>query len=248
MSADAARPSASPGDDPSRLRRELARLQAELDQFAHVASRELEAPLRSAGSAAVTLIAARHGRLEGADAEVTLGELASSLDRMHAIVQGLLTYYRTGRGGLKVAPTEAEAACDRAAARLQGEVLGTGAAVTRGRLPQVWADPEGLEEVFFQLLDNALKFRGPSTPEVSVSARPEGGAVIFSVADNGAGIPSRELESVFTLFARGEGAAQPGSGLGLAVAKKIVSLHGGRIWLESGPGKGTTARFTLPER
>jgi signal transduction histidine kinase len=123
----------------------------------------------------------------------------------------------------------------------------SGAVVHRGDLPpQVVADPGQLTQLFQNLLANAIRFRGEAAPEITVSAQRDGACWKFSVADNGVGIEERFLERIFVIFQRLHGRERPGTGIGLAICRKIVDRHGGRIWVDSRPGKGSTFHFTLP--
>jgi chemotaxis family two-component system sensor kinase Cph1 len=134
---------------------------------------------------------------------------------------------------------------DQALADLREAVEQSGAKVTRSPLPEIEAEPSQIVQVFQNLIGNALKFRGEAPPRIHVSARREGREWVFSVRDNGIGMDPAEAEQVFTLFKRLHPEI-PGSGIGLAICRKIVERHGGRLWVESEPGRGSTFSFTLP--
>lgn len=144
---------------------------------------------------------------------------------------------------------DAAEALDEALVNLRAVIEGSGAAVTAGPLPRVWANQAQLVRVFQNLVSNAVKFCGKNAPRIRIEAGQEAGDPLFRVRDNGIGIDPAYHDRVFTLFKRlHTGAAYPGAGIGLAVCKRIVERHGGRIWLVSAPGEGTTVCFTLPAR
>ena len=136
---------------------------------------------------------------------------------------------------------------EEALADLETAIEESGATVERGPLPTVAADPAELKQLFQNLVSNALKFRGPAPPRLEIGSEPDGDFRRVWVRDNGVGIPAEDQSRVFELFERLQGRSEaPGSGIGLAIAKKVVERHGGRIWVESQPGRGSTFYFTLP--
>ena len=169
---------------------------------------------------------------------------------MQALINDLLAFSRVGTRGDNPEPTDIAALVDRVLVNLGPAVEDAGARVTRDDLPIVTVDAGQMNQVFQNLIANAMKFRRPDSPaEVHISARREPGEWIFSVADNGIGIASEFADRIFVLFQRLHSRAEyPGTGIGLSICKKIVERHGGRIWLESEPGKGTTFLFTIPDR
>jgi light-regulated signal transduction histidine kinase (bacteriophytochrome) len=169
--------------------------------------------------------------------------------RMQKLIEDLLQYSRIASQGSPPTPTSAGAALDRAALNLQQAVQDAGAVITRGPLPDLEADPGQLGLLFQNLLGNALKFRGPEPPAIHVSAVQEGERWHFSVKDNGIGIAPQHFDRIFEIFQRLHTRnAYPGTGIGLALCKRIVERHRGRIWVDSGPGRGTTFHFTLPAK
>jgi light-regulated signal transduction histidine kinase (bacteriophytochrome) len=166
---------------------------------------------------------------------------------MHSLINDLLTYSRVGTRGKPLEPTDCEAVFDQSVSNLKVAVEESGARVTHDSLPTVMADSSQLEELFQNLIGNAIKFHGEEPPRVHVSVRPDGNQWVFSVRDNGIGIAPEFAERIFIIFQRLHGNEKyPGTGIGLAVCKKIVECHGGRIWVESELGKGATFYFTLP--
>ena len=198
-------------------------------------------------SSYVQLLAKRyHGRLD-ADADDFIGYAVEGTLRMKALIDDLLTYSRVDTQGKALAPTECEAVFRQALDDLQAAIAESGAVVTHDPLPAVMADRVQLRQLWQNLLSNALKFRGEEPPRVHVSARPEGRQWVFAVKDNGIGIDPQHAERIFVIFQRLHTREKyPGTGIGLAICKKIVERHGGRIWVESEPGKGATFFFTLP--
>jgi light-regulated signal transduction histidine kinase (bacteriophytochrome) len=166
---------------------------------------------------------------------------------MQRLIEDLLTFSRVGTRGATFAPTEVNAVLDRALANLKLSIDETGATVTRNGLPTVSSDASQLEHLFLNLVSNALKFRGSAPPDIRISAEQRDGDWLFSVQDNGIGIDPQYFERIFIIFQRLHGKNDyPGTGIGLAICKKIVERHGGRIWVESQPGQGSTFFFTLP--
>jgi light-regulated signal transduction histidine kinase (bacteriophytochrome) len=186
------------------------------------------------------------GKLD-ADADEFIRYAVDGVNRMQRLIQDLLTYSRVGTRGREFKPVEAGRALERALANLKALVDETHATVDAGALPEVLADETQLTQLFQNLVGNALKFRGEHAPRVEVRAEPQGGEWRFSVKDNGIGIDPQYFERIFIIFQRLHGKEEyPGTGIGLAICKKIVERHGGRIGLESQPGQGTTFWFTLP--
>jgi PAS domain S-box-containing protein len=230
----------------ARQTEELARSNADLEQFAYVASHDLQEPLRMVTGYCDLLERRYKGRLDS-DADDFINFAVEGARRMQELVRGLLAYSRMGPQSQTLELVDSTTAFERAVANLGLAVKESGATVTHGRLPTVSADGTQLEHVFQNLIGNAIKFRGNEVPRVYVRAVRKTDMWLFSVKDNGIGIDPRYVEKVFAIFQRLHGRGKyPGTGLGLAICKKIIERHGGRIWFESEPGRGTTFYFTLP--
>ncbi|HZW34034.1 MAG TPA: ATP-binding protein, partial [Isosphaeraceae bacterium] len=169
--------------------------------------------------------------------------------RMQALINDLLAYSRVGTRGKEFTLTDCTAVLERVLGDMGPTISEAGAIVTYDPLPTVMADGSQLGQVFQNLIGNAIKYRREEPPRIHVAARRVADEWIFSVADNGIGIEPQYFERIFVLFQRLHGKGEyPGTGIGLAICKKIVERHGGRIWVESEPGKGSTFFFTLPAR
>lgn len=225
---------------------ELERSNSELEQFAYVASHDLQEPLRMVGSYTGLLKRRYHGRLD-AEADEFIDFAVDGVTRMRALINDLLAYSRVGRGEQRVAPADSRAALDRALANLQTGIAERRAEIRIGSLPAVLGDELQLTQLFQNLLANGLKFCKDGRPEISIDARREGDQWVFTIRDNGIGIDPKYRDRIFLIFQRLHGRDEfPGTGIGLAICKKIVERHGGRIWVESEPGKGAAFRFTMP--
>jgi PAS domain S-box-containing protein len=223
---------------------ELARSNADLEQFAYVASHDLQAPLRSVTSYSQLLSRRYAGRLD-ADADEFISFMAAGARRMQSLIDDLLAYARVGSAALVRVPTDLGALVDQVIA--DARMVDDQAAITRGALPTLSVDPRQVSQVFQNLLGNALKYHGPEPTRVEVSAERDPTDWVFSMRDNGIGIDPAQAERIFLIFQRLHAQADyDGTGLGLAICKRVVERHGGRIWVESEPGSGATFRFTLP--
>lgn len=224
---------------------ELQRSNAELEQFAYVASHDLQEPLRMVASYTGLLKRRYAGKLD-AEADEFMDYAMDGVTRMRALINGLLTYSRVGNEPKPLEKTDSRAALDRALANLQAAISDRNASVLAGRLPTVMGNPLQLTQVFQNLVGNGLKFCKAPRPEIRVDAVRRGDEWVFSVRDNGIGIDPQYRDRIFLIFQRLHKRDEyDGTGIGLAICKKIVERHGGRIWVESEPGKGATFRFTL---
>lgn len=224
---------------------ELERSNAELEQFANVASHDLQEPLRMVAIFGQLLADRYKGRLDS-DADAYLGFLVEGAHRMRALVDGLLTFSRVQSTAREFQATDSEEVLRNALANLTVSIEQSAAEVTHGRLPIVMADSSQLEQLFQNLIGNAMKFAGSGHPRVHISADRVGEQWIFSVRDNGIGIDPRYHEKIFGIFQRLHSReSYPGTGIGLSVCKRIVERHGGRIWVESAEGQGSTFYFSV---
>jgi light-regulated signal transduction histidine kinase (bacteriophytochrome) len=229
----------------AEVNRELTRSNQELDAFASVASHDIRGPLATTGMFANLVASRLMGRI---DQECTqwLSLIQSEIQRMHSIVENLLEYSRFNTDRLGVVECECEAILASVLDGLKADVIANGAQVTHDPLPRITGDPMQLAVLFQNLIGNAIKYRSNAPPKIHLSVAAEHDGWRFSVQDNGIGIDSADAERIFRLFERGEGSKiTKGAGIGLATCKKIVELHGGRIWVESEPGKGSTFCFTI---
>jgi PAS domain S-box-containing protein len=226
---------------------ELARSNEELEQFAYVASHDLQEPLRMVASYTQLLARRYRGKLD-ADADEFIGYAVDGANRMQRLIRDLLEYSRVGTRGGAFAPTAADEVIDQIVRDLGTAIAESGATLTRGPLPVVNADPSQLRQLFQNLIENAIKYRRPeAAPQIAIVAERDGALWRFAITDNGIGIAPEYAERVFVIFQRLHTQAEyGGTGIGLAICKKIVERHGGRIWIESQPGAGTTFQFTLP--
>ncbi|MCI0455518.1 MAG: ATP-binding protein [Gemmataceae bacterium] len=231
-----------------RTAAELARSNEDLQQFAYVVSHDLREPLRMVSGFCRLLRDRYHGKLDRR-ADEFLDFAMDGAARMDKLITDLLAYARVGTRGKVFAPTDSSAVFEGAIANLGRVVEESGAEVTRGHLPTVLADESQLGQLAQNLLANALKFHGPRPPRVHVSAERVEGGWRFAVRDHGIGIAPADLGRIFGVFERLHPSAEyPGSGIGLAICKRIVERHGGRIWVESEPGRGSTFYFTLSDQ
>jgi signal transduction histidine kinase len=231
--------------DLARKAEELARSNRDLEQFAYVASHDLQEPLRMV-AAYTQLLAERYtGKLdENADKYIRYA-LEGAL-RMQTLVKDLLEFSRVGRNR-KSTPLAGETVVLEALENLRAALLESGAVVHHQGLPAVNGDHTQLVQLFQNLIGNAIKFRGEKAPVITVTAEKLAAEWVFSVSDNGIGIAAEHVEAIFVIFQRLHTRAEyPGNGVGLAICKKIVEQHGGRIWVESKAGEGASFKFTLP--
>ncbi len=228
----------------ARIKAELMRSNAELDRFATAVSHDLRQPLHLVSGYAELLGTCCQGQLEP-DARHALGQIGFGAQRMNELIEDLLVYARLGRGESALGPVDTSFVLEL----VERELQDSGAIVDRGMLPTVQGYRPLIEQLLRNLVSNAVKFSGGTRPRVFVGAESRGDDWIFCVRDRGPGIPTAYLDCLFEMFTRGPQRDEvEGTGIGLAICKKAVQDHGGRIWIESEMGKGTTVWFTLPRR
>ncbi|MFQ5909525.1 MAG: PAS domain S-box protein [Thermoplasmata archaeon] len=233
-------------DELKQTLEELARSNQELEQFAYVASHDLQEPLRTVSSY-VQLLKRRYRDKLDSDADEFIEYASDGASRMQTMINDLLMYSRVGTRGKEFSPVDCNSALDRAKASLELMIEENEAVITQDSLPTVAGDDSQLTQLFQNLIGNSIKFRGEGPPRIDLSAEQEGDEWVFSVQDNGIGIEHQYSERIFEVFQRLHSRAKySGSGIGLAICKKIIERHGGRIWVESEPGRGSTFYFTIP--
>ena len=226
---------------------ELARSNTELEQFAYVASHDLQEPLRMIGSYLELLNLEYAERLDD-DAREYIAYAVDGAVRMKALINDLLAFSRVATQGKPMEPTDVSSLLLQVLADLQLLIAETGAVITCDPLPCVVADGSQVRLVLQNLIGNAIKFRSDAAPRLHVSATEVGGEWQFAVSDNGIGMKAKHLERIFVIFQRLHNKSKyAGTGIGLAVCKRVVERHGGRIWVQSEPGQGSTFFFTLPQ-
>ena len=225
---------------------ELNRSNEELGQFAAIASHDLQEPLRMVASYTQLLSRRYKGKLD-ADADQFIAFAVDGASRMQRLIQDLLAYSRVGTKGKDLSETSGEDALQRALLNLRGAINDSGAEVTHDPLPNVLADAMQLTQLFQNLVGNAIKYQNSGIPRVHISATGNGGTTwTFAVKDNGLGIDPQHFDRIFGMFQRLHKRDEfAGTGIGLAICKKIVERHGGNISVESQPGQGSTFRFAL---
>lgn len=225
---------------------ELKRSNEDLEQFAYVASHDLQEPLRMITNY-LQLLRQRYKEQLDTNAHDFIGFALDGSKRMNQLIHDLLAYSRVGTHGKELVVTECDQALEDALSNLTVAIEESKAEITRDSLPPVIGDEVQLTQLFQNLIGNAVKFRGDATPKVHVGVQRKGREWEFTVRDNGIGIAEQDFQRIFVVFQRLHSREKyPGTGIGLSVCKKIVERHGGRIWVESKPGKGTTFHFTIP--
>ena len=231
-----------------QLEDELRRSNAELEQFAYVASHDLQEPLRAVAGMVQLLGQRYQGKLDER-ADEYIGHAVEASQRMQNLINDLLDYSRVGRFGKPIEPTAVESSLKTALANLQVSVQENQAQITHDPLPTILADPGQLTQVLQNLIGNALKFRGNSPPRIHIGAEKVERAWRIAVSDNGIGIEPQYFERIFLVFQRLHTRREyAGTGIGLSLCMKIIERHGGQIWVESQPGQGSTFYFTIPDR
>ena len=228
----------------ARLRSEQKSHNEDLRQFAYAASHDLREPLRMIASY-TQLLARRYQDRFDEDGREFMRFILDAVTRMDRMLADLLTYSHQFRATEQVlSPVDAEAALQGVLLSLDKTIRESSAEITHDPLPTVLFDFNQLSQLFTQMIANAIAFHGPEAPRIHISAAEEDESFVFSVQDNGIGIEPRFHEQIFGVFKRLHGHEQPGNGIGLAICKRIVEQHGGKIWVESELGKGSTFRFT----
>jgi signal transduction histidine kinase len=225
---------------------ELARSNADLEQFAYIASHDLQEPLRMVAAYTQLLSERYRGKLDE-NADKFIGYASEGALRMQVLIQDLLAFSRVGRANASYTSVDCNAVVEEVRKTLGPAIQESGAVMSHADLPTVWADRTQMTQVFQNLTGNAIKFRGEKPLIVSIKAEKGGENWLFSVSDNGIGISPEFAENIFVVFQRLHTRTEyPGNGIGLAICKKIIERSGGRIWVESQAGSGSTFKFTLP--
>ena len=226
---------------------QLARSNADLERFAYVASHDLQEPLRQISSFTQLLARRYSGKLD-ADADEFIAFIVNGTRQMQELINGVLAYSRLTKKIEPFAFVDCEVLFNEVLQSMTTSTDNLSARISYDPLPRLSGNRMQLAQLFRNLLNNAIKFHGSETPCIHVGAKKQGDQWLFSFKDNGIGIAAEFYERIFEVFQRLHGKTQyPGTGIGLAICKRVVENHGGRIWLESVQGKGTTFFFTLKE-
>jgi light-regulated signal transduction histidine kinase (bacteriophytochrome) len=226
----------------------LERSNRDLEQFAYVAAHDLREPLVGV-AAYLKLLERRIGEAADRESKKYLSRALDTVLRMDLLIRSLLTYSRLSEKDQKCEPTDCNACLTKAMANLSSTIKASKATVTADQLPSVMGVPVHITQVFQNLIGNAIKFRGEAPVRIHIGVEEQGAQHCLWVQDNGLGIEAPHFDRIFQIFQRVEKSTHPqGTGIGLATCKKIVERHGGRIWVESEPGKGSTFYFTLPKK
>ncbi|MDQ7788384.1 MAG: ATP-binding protein, partial [Thermodesulfovibrionales bacterium] len=230
-----------------QLADELKRSNEDLKQFAYAASHDLQEPLRGIEGFIKLLVRRYKGKLDEKAGEY-IDYIVDDVQRMQMLIKDLLVYSRISAKGIVSKHANCSVALEQALSNLRTALEESGAEVTYDSLPVVMGDAVQFTRLFQNLIGNAIKFRGKEPLKIHISAHQKENEWIFSIRDNGIGIDPKQAERIFVIFQRLHTRQEyPGTGIGLAICKRIVERHGGKIWLESEPEKGTTFYFTIPE-
>jgi PAS domain S-box-containing protein len=229
-------------------KQDLARSNAELQQFAYVASHDLQEPLRMVTSYLELLKRRYAGQLDE-KADQFIGFAVDGAARMQTLINDLLAYSRVGTHDQPAEPADCEKILETVLRNLQMTIADNQGKITHDPLPHVQVDPTQLAQLFQNLISNGIKFCQPGvSPHIHIGCRPHGNKWLFSVQDNGIGIDPQYVDRIFLIFQRLHSRTEyPGTGIGLAVCKKIVERYGGNLWVESKPGQGSAFYFTIPQ-
>ncbi len=232
--------------DLARKVEELARSNRDLEQFAYVASHDLQEPLRMVAAYTQLLAERYRGKLD-ADADKYIGYAVEGALRMQTMIRDMLAFSRVGRNGVGCEPSDCNQIVKEALLNLKASIAESGAVVTYDGLPTLPAEQTQVLQLFQNLIGNAIKFRGKETPVIRISVEPQDRYWRFAVVDNGIGIAPEYRDIIFAIFQRLHAREEySGNGVGLAICKKVVEHYGGKIWVESEPGRGSSFYFTLP--
>jgi light-regulated signal transduction histidine kinase (bacteriophytochrome) len=232
--------------DRKRAEENLRTTNAELQQFAYALTHDLQEPLRMVVNF-TQLLAQEYGEKLGKDADKFISYSVQGALRIEALLKALLAYWEASeRERGSVAAIDCNAVLAKTLLNLQAAIAESGASITSDALPAVVAEEVLLIQLFQNLISNSIKYRGKETPGIHISAERDGEGWRFAVRDNGIGIDPKDADRVFGMFKRLHGSEIPGTGIGLAICRKIVERQGGRIWVESEPGRGATCKFTIP--
>jgi light-regulated signal transduction histidine kinase (bacteriophytochrome) len=226
---------------------ELARSNRELEEFASVVAHDLRSPLLTV-SGYCQLLSEEYGNRLDANAHDYLGQIVAAASRMNRLIEDILEYSRVGRSNCPLRPVDMQSVLTQAMANLEGSIREQGASIEVGPMPTVVGDQTQLAQLLQNLIDNGIKFRRDEAPRIRVTASRIDKGWRFAVEDNGIGIAEEYFEQIFGTFRRLHGREYPGTGIGLALCKKIVDRHKGRIWPVSTVGQGTTFYFTVADQ
>ena len=228
--------------------KELKRSNKELEQFAYVASHDLQEPLRMVSSY-TQLLEKRYKDQLDQDAKDFIGFAVDGANRMQRLINDLLSYSRVNTRGQPFITVDSQSVLGQAIANLHSHIEETGAVVTTDNLPEIKGDESQLLRLFQNLIENALKFSGSESPRIHISAKNQKNSWLFSIKDNGMGIDPKYKDKIFVIFQRLHSKTEyKGTGIGLSICKRIVERHGGHIWVESTLNEGSTFYFTIPKR
>ncbi len=226
---------------------DLKRSNAELEQFAYVASHDLQEPLRMVASF-TQLLEQRYKDKIDDDANDFINYIVDGTTRMQGLINDLLVFSRVGTRGVEFNPTDMNIVLENALINIRQSIIETNATITNEPLPVIIADDSQMIQLFQNVISNALKFHGEEEPHIHISGEAKEEEWIFSVRDNGIGIDSNNFDRIFVIFQRLHTKDEyGGAGIGLAVCKKIIQRHRGKIWVESELGKGSTFYFSIPK-
>jgi chemotaxis family two-component system sensor kinase Cph1 len=230
----------------SRRGDELARSNMELEQFAYVASHDLQEPLRMIANYTQLLGERYRGKLDE-QADKYIHYSVDGAMRMQSLIKDLLAFSRFGKAEIEFQTTDCSTVAEQALKNLQAAIHESGAVVNWNRLPMVMGDPSELTKVFENLIANAIKFHGAETPVIQIAAERRAHEWVFAVSDNGIGIAAENRKDIFVIFRRLHNRTEyTGNGIGLAICRRIIERHGGKIWVEDKAEHGCLFKFTLP--